>query len=77
MTSGDIGWRAGQSTARIAWLNFLTEVVFGTAYDAPLKVALKEGLRPEDAIEKEVFAMVVESIEDKVEKKLPTRDEED
>ena len=76
-TSGDVTCLACRSTAQIAWLNFLVEVTFGTGYDAPLKVALQAGQKPEEAIEKDVFAVVVEAIQNKVEKKPPTMDEED
>ena len=41
LMSGDLTWRAGRLPAEIAWLNFLTEVTFGSSYDAPLKVSLK------------------------------------
>eukprot|EP00974_Lingulodinium_polyedra_P043242 4151620-Lingulodinium_polyedra.AAC.1 len=54
--SGDVTWRAGRSTAQIVWLNFLVVVIFGLGYDAPLKVALKASQKPEEAMEKDVFA---------------------
>jgi hypothetical protein len=75
--SSDVTWRAGRNTAQIAWLNFMVEVTFGTGYDAPLKVALKAGQKPEEAIDKDVFLVVVEAIQNKMQKKPPPPNEED
>ena len=33
--SGDLTWRADRSTAQIAWLNFLVEVLFGATTAHP------------------------------------------
>ncbi len=37
----DRGWQAGRPHFEIAFLNLLVESVFRTAYDAPLKLAVK------------------------------------
>ncbi len=39
--AGDVLWRSGRSAAEVAWLNMLVEIVFGTLYDAALKLAVK------------------------------------
>ena len=62
LKSGDVSWRAGRSTAMIQWLNFLTEATFGTAYDEPLKLVLKQNDDPDKAFSGPTFAAVVESI---------------
>ena len=34
-------WQAGRRPYEIKWVNLLVEVLFGTDYDAPLKLAVK------------------------------------
>ena len=67
--SGDLTWRAGRLPAEIAWLNLLTEITFGSSYDAPLMVSLKANDRPEEALTKSTFLVAVESIQAKMERK--------
>ena len=72
LKSGDVAWRAGRHPAEIGWLNFLTEATFGTSYDAPIKVAMKASEKPEEALGKDTFAVIVGSITSKLDK--PTSD---
>ena len=67
--SGDLTWRAGRFPAEIAWLNLLTEITFGSSYDAPLMVSLKGNDRPEEALTKSTFLVAVESIHAQMERK--------
>ena len=68
LKSGDLTWRAGRLPAEIAWLNLLTEIAFGSSYDAPLMVSLKANDRPEEALTKSTFLVAVESIQAKMER---------
>ncbi len=73
--SGDLSFRAGRRHAEIAWLNCLTESVFGTGYDVALKVAIKAGDQPEAALEKGAFQVVIETIKDNMDRPAPDAEE--
>ena len=44
-------WQAGRSPYEIKWINLLVEVVFGTGFDAPLKLAVKLGKPVDQALD--------------------------
>ena len=49
----DLAWRAGRSPAEIQWLNLMLDLAFRKTYDLPLKLALKAGQTPEEALVRE------------------------
>ena len=48
--SGNLTWRAGRSPSEIRWLSFVEESVFGTRWDAQIKLMVKAGTLPLDAL---------------------------
>ena len=44
-------WQAGRRPYEIKWVNLLVEVLFGTDYDAPLKLAVKTSKSPDQALD--------------------------
>ncbi len=46
----DLTWRVGRKPSEIMWLNLLIEVVFGSSYDAPLKLAIKSRQNAEETL---------------------------
>ncbi len=49
--AGNLTWRVGRRPSEVMWLNLLIEAVFGTSYDAPLKLAIKMGQSAEEALQ--------------------------
>ena len=49
--SSDKAWRAGRPPAEVKCLAFFADLVFGKAYDAPLKMAVKASKTPADALQ--------------------------
>jgi hypothetical protein len=61
----DLRWRAGRSEAQIVWLNLLIEIVFGKSYDTAIKVSIRNGDGPEDALQSPGISQAMECIEEK------------
>ena len=53
--SANLTWRAGRSPSEIRWLSFIEEILFGTRWDAAVKVLTKAGTMPADALSQGVF----------------------
>ena len=61
----DKSWRAGRPVSEIKFLNFLTEVVFGRAYDSTVKSALRASKLPEDTLNGPGIVEIIQEIEGK------------
>ena len=44
--SGNLTWRAGRTPSEIRWLSLVEDTVFGTLWDAQLKLVAKAGTLP-------------------------------
>ena len=61
----DKSWRAGRPVSEIKFLHFLTEVVFGRAYDSTVKSALRASKLPEDTLNGPGIVEIIQEIEGK------------
>ena len=51
---GNLTWRVGRPPSEIRWLSFVEESVFGTRWDAQIKLMVKAGRLPLDALTQHV-----------------------
>lgn len=73
----DKAWRAGRPPSETKCLNFFSEVVFGRAYDGPVKVAVKAGKAADEALLMPGLVESLQEIETKraAEQQLPASEE--
>ena len=60
--SANLTWRAGRSPSEIRWLSFIEDILFGTRWDAAVKVLAKAGTLPADAFNQGVLAEELSNI---------------
>ncbi len=56
-------WRAGRPASEVRWLSFVEDVVFGTLWDGQLKVLVKAGTMPADAVHQGLLAEELSAID--------------
>jgi hypothetical protein len=61
--AADKSWRAGRPPAEVKCLSFFSDVIFGKAYDAPLKLAVKSGKSPSDALQSPGLVEYLQEVE--------------
>ena len=54
--SANLTWRAGRPPSEIRWLSLVEDILFGTRWDAAVKVLTKAGTMPADALSQGVSA---------------------
>ncbi len=47
----DVSWRSGRTPAERAFIELFTEIIFGRSHDTLLKLAIKQGKQPSEALE--------------------------
>ena len=58
-----LSWRAGRSASEVRWLTFVEDIVFGTLWDGQLKVLVKAGTAPADALHQGTLAEELSAID--------------
>ena len=61
--SGNLTWRACRTPSEIRWLSLVEETVFGTLWDAQLKLLVKGGMLPADALSQGALAEELSAID--------------
>ena len=56
-------WRAGRPASEVRWLTFVEDIVFGTLWDGQLKVLVKGGTAPADALHQGALAEELSAID--------------
>jgi len=59
----NLTWRAGRTPSEVRWLTFVADIVFGSLWDAQLKLNVKAGTLPADALNQGVLAEELSAID--------------
>ena len=60
---GKLIWRAGRTPSEVRWLTFVEDITFGSLWDAPLKLLVKGGTLPADALNQGTLAEELSAID--------------